>query len=384
MTNPGMGISNSNQGGQVVGHGFGGEPIVAESNLMYEAPQSEATPDESADFARAQRDIISEISNEFDDHERPEFTDEELSDGSEQTPETPEQTRPEEATDETKEDPAVARGMERLIQREVQVQAREAAIQAREARVQALETEVAELRKKQPAQEIFEQFGHSPTAAVQALGHDPETTVRLMIAEQLEAKGQEVPPALKEFVKDAKRERRIKELEFREAQRVRQAALQQEFNAVHAGGREYVKTFTGDTKDAKVAGLVKTMPVLAKLARANQDEAHREIMEEIATDARARYAADPNGQPITYEEAAKRVEARLSKYQALFTAEPSGPGTNAPNKQAPGQKPIPPQNKPPVRPLKPWEKRGDDEMARALADAEREFHRVEAQNRRRG
>lgn len=366
MTTPNVGMNG-------VGAPVSGNPT---SGFTYEPPVSEASPEEAADFAQAQRDVISEIEEEFISDEAPEFTPEELEQPVEQEPE---QVQPEAPAEES---PEITKGLDRIIAREVALQAREAQFAARESRVSALEKEITELRSKLPAQEIYDKFNFSPTEALKSMGQDPETVVRLMIAEQLEAKGQEVPAALKDFVKDAKRERRIKELEYREVQREKAQALQAEYTAVLLGAKEYVTGFTGDTKDAKVAALTKSMPVLTKIVRTNPDQAHREIMEEITRDAQARMVTDPLGQPITFEEAARRVEARLSTYSSYFAVDPAA--SMQANKQVVAEKKvIPPQNKPPAKPLKPWEKKGDDEMTRALAEAEREFHRVEAIGRRR-
>lgn len=374
MTTPNVGMN---------GVGPGQAPSNPTSGLTYEPPVSEATPDEAADFAKAQRDIISEIEEEYISSEAPEFTEEELTDPEDLGPESRE-TKPEEPEQPETESPEITKGLERIVAREVALQAKEAAFTAREARAAALERENADLRAKLPSADLYDKFNFSPTEALKSLGQDPETVVRLMIAEQLEAKGQEVPAALKDFVKDAKRERRIKELEYREAQRDKTQALQAEYTAVLLGAKEYVSGFTGDAKDAKVAALNKSMPVLTKIAKTSPDRVHREIMEEITRDAQARMATDPTGQPITYEEAARRAEARVAEYSAYFTMEPLASTTPGAKPAETGPKKVlPPQNKPPIKPLRPWEKKGDDEMARALAEAEREFHRVEAIHRRR-
>lgn len=333
-------------------------PQTAESNLTY-TPPPEPDQAEYTEFKDALHDSISEIENEY--NPTPEF----VEDAAETTETAP---QPEAVAEVEPEEPAIARGMERLVAREVALQAKEAAFQAREARVQGLETELATLRTQLPAKDVQERLYHSPSEALKAMGHDPEAIVRLMIAEQLEAAGKPVPPELKEFVKDAATQREIKALRAQVQQNHQAQESAAFFNAVALGAREYVKTVDS-----------KALPTLAGIAKANPDRAHREIMEEITADARVRLAADPNGQPMTYQDAAKRVETRLAELKSLF-----GPvSTQDPTKLVVGKPATPPQQKPPVRPLKPWEKKGDDLLAQGLAEAEREFQRMEAQNKRR-
>ncbi len=352
--------------------------ITAESNLTY-TPPPEASYDEQADFQQSLKDIVSEIEGEF--KPKYEFTEEELSSDNEPGHEGEPLAEGADGAEPAVEadEPAVARGLDRLIAREVALQTKEAAFQAREAaqtnEMAALKAQIELLQKKMPAPDLEDKMFLNPSEAVKALGQDPETVVKLMLHEQLEARGAEIPQGLKDFVKDYRKDvaanRRIATLEAQLAQRARDEAALNEFNAVQLGAREYVKTV-----DSKV------MPSLAKIATSNPDRAHREIMEEISRDAKQRVAADPNGQPLTYAEAAKRVEARLADLMVLMGA--TGPASDA-TKQADAKKvTVPPQQKPPVKPLKPWEKKGDDLYAQGIREAEREFYRQEQLNKRRG
>ena len=152
-------------------------------------------------------------------------------------------------------------------------------------------------------------------------------------------------------------------LEIRE-QSEKQAAY---FNSVAVGARQYVTTAV-----AAATG-TKSLPTLAAIAKTSPERAHRELMEEITADARHRAATDPDGEPLSYEEAAARVEARLSSLKALLSPVASPADT----KQAPVGR-TPPVTKPPARPLKPWEKTGDDLESQGLQEAMREFHRLES------
>lgn len=344
-------------------------PIVAESELTYTPP---AESDESVAFDKSLNDVISEIEGEFQDNKY-EFTDEELA-ADDQEPEAKGDPDDGGETSEATEAPEVARGMERLVAREVALQAKEAEFQRRESRVGELEAELGKLRAAVPTKKLLEDLENSPSAAFKAAGLDPDAAVKLMIAEQLEEAGKEVPEELKKFVERTKGERRVRELERKIAEQERAAVAAQTFNAVQLGAREYVKTMAGDSKN---------LPTLAEIAKSNPDHAHLEIMEEIQVDARARMAADPNGEPITFAEAAKRVEARLAKLKAMFNIGPASTSTNGAQKPASEARKTPPQAKPPVAPLKPWQKKDDNLYEDAIKEAEREFYKEEARARRR-
>src|SRR5690348_18483654 len=108
---------------------------VLSSNFSYEPPVSEATLQESQEFSQSVKDVISEIEGEFAQNEAQEILGE---DGQPIVAQQPEE-QPEVETPETpQDDPAVLRGIDRLVQRETALQAREAAFQAREAQASRL------------------------------------------------------------------------------------------------------------------------------------------------------------------------------------------------------------------------------------------------------
>jgi hypothetical protein len=339
---------------------------VASSSFQYQPPKSEASPDELAEFTTLLNDSIGEIADEY--NPQPEVGEAPTESTAESAAESP---AAEVGADEAPaaEDPAVARGMQQLIQREVQLQQRQQALEAREASHAALQAELTKLRAAVPSQQLVEQFDTSPTEAFKAMGKDPETMVRLMVAEQLHAKGQPVPPELQKFVERAADQRRIAALEQRLAAQSAQAQNSQFVTAINNGAHEYVKQFATDTKATAAH------PALAAMV-SDPSQLHAEIMYEIRSDASARIAqGDTNGDPITYQEAAKRAEARLSRYKTVFTKQLA----EAPTKQA-GGKPTthtPPAQKPPTRPLKPWEA-ANTSLDAAINEATREFHSQEA------
>jgi tRNA U34 5-methylaminomethyl-2-thiouridine-forming methyltransferase MnmC len=248
--------------------------------------------------------------------------------------------------------------MQQLVQREVALQAREAQFAAKDGEVAGLRQELTSLRAAVPTKDLLEKFDLSPSDALKAMGKDPETVVRLMIAEQLHAKGQPVPEGLQKFIEKAASERRIAALETQLKQRDQAAQEAQTFSAVQAGGREYVKKIDG-----------KKMPSLAEIAKTDPELAHSELMEEIER----QVSKNPNSQ-LTYDSAAAQAETRLAR---LVKAIKGSGNSTQPTTPASGQKPTPPQTKAPAKPLRPWESKRSD-LDASINDAINEFHRAEA------
>lgn len=267
-----------------------------------------------------------------------------------------------------KDDPAVGRGLDRLVAREVELKSREAKAVEAETRAQAMMAEAKQYSGLKSTKELAALAQHSPSKVAAALGMDPTTMVRIMLAEQIEASGKPVPPELKEFVKDAADKRWRSDMEAKLAAKDAAIAQQSYFNSVNEGGRQYV-TKVGDST-----------PTVKAVATANPDLAFAEIMEEIGKAARVAAQTDPNAPLISYDEAAKRVEAR---WAPLRTAVAGQQGTDS-TKQAPGAKKIqPPPAKPPSRPIAPWmAKTNDDLVTQGINEALREFHRSEAESKR--
>lgn len=365
-----------------------GAPIIANSELTYTPPVQEVDDG----FDQSVRDIISEIEGEQATSRQAEW-EAQNPDPNPQTPDaqkpadevvTPDKSATPDPALQGKFPPEIQHGLDRLIQREVALQARESQFAARESEVAQLRTELESLKSAVPSKDLVEKFAYSPSEALKALGHDPATIVRVLIAEDLKARNQPVPAELQSFVEKASDRRELLALKASLAERDRReaeaqartqamAAAQQEFNVLSAGGQEYVKTHgTGQEW--------KQMPLLAELAKSNAERAHKEIMEEILRDAQSRAAADPNGKPITYAQAASKVEARLADYRSLFGPAQTAattPGTKAAAPQ------TPPQSKPPAKPLAPWRLRDTSVEDQGINEAIREYNRLEAESRAR-
>lgn len=350
-------------------------PIIAESELTYVPPRQEADDG----FDQSVRDVISEIEGEQHASQRAAWEAENPADPSVPSPAS--ESKPEvEAPAEPKPDPALQHGLDRLIQREVALQARESQFAASESEIARIRAENETLKSSVPSKDLVEKFAYSPSEALKALGHDPATIVRVLIAEDLKARNQPVPAELQSFVEKASDRRELMALKASMAERDRRdqeaqarshatAQAQQEFNVLSAGGVEYVKTHgTGQEW--------KQMPHLTELAKSNAERAHKEIMEEILRDARTRATADPNGRPMTYADAARKVEARLVDYRSLFGPAQTAAKTSA---QAAANPQTPPQQKPPVKPLAPWKTRDTSVEDQGLNEAIREYNRLEAE-----
>lgn len=340
------------------------------------APQSEFTytPPEATETENLNdiaRDTIAEIEAEFQAEQAKQFAggDDEADEAPEQPTDEPvvEADAPADPAPE-QDDPKLSRALERTVQRELAAKEAETRAETRLAELKAKEAEFTALRGLKSTKDLMEMASIDALGAIKALGQDPDTFIRIALAQALPP--DRVPAELREFTKDVATKREIAALR-RQIDEQNQARTYQEFlNSVQSGARKYV-TSVGDST-----------PTLAVVAKADPERVYREIMEEISKDAGARASQDPNGEPLSYAEAAKRVEERFVQYKTLLM----GPnGTTAATTQStkkPTTNALPPQSKPPVKPLRPWEQKNDLED-KGLQEALREFHKIEAANRAR-
>ncbi len=248
------------------------------------------------------------------------------------------------------------RGIERIVEREVALRAKEQAIFAREEQMRGMEEKIKAMEARMLPPDLIDRFEYSPEDALKAMGLDPDQVVRQVIANRL---GPEADPSIKNTVENSKMKREMAELraELRNHQMRIQA---QEFvTKVQTEAREYISKGT----------LEQDAPTVASVAKSNPDRVHREIMEEISRDAQVKAQRDPNGAVLSFDEAAKRVEARWSEFKGFFSpSTPAQPQTSMPTREAIVPKPANPSTsspgsttKPPERPLAPWLQRKDVE-----------------------
>lgn len=225
--------------------------------------------------------------------------------------------------------------LDRLIARELDLRDREA----------ALKRQADELGARKPVDdEVRDLFGSSAVKALEKLGYDPDQIVRRVIAERM---GEKAPDKLRHEIeqadKDNKYLRRIDEVEKKLAAKEAEAAQRAYFDHVNSGARDYV------TK-----GIGEYAPTVASVARTNPDRVHREIMDELIRDAQVRAQKDPNGELLTFEEAAKKVESRWSDLRGLLSGGGATPQVTSTKTEPVKSTEKTPTIKPPDRPLAPW------------------------------
>jgi hypothetical protein len=354
------------------------------------ADTSATTADTSFDTSAA--DVIAEIAADWEANPPPpEEGDEEVAAAAEaadpnapqEEAEAPADTSAEVNTSTEGEDSAQSedseRGLERLVAREVALREQETALKARESRVAALETENAALKQQLSAypQDFVADMAVRPWDSLEAAGHDPDQTLRLLLVKKFEKDGKAVPPELRAAVRDAQQEDRIRRQEQRIIQFEQQQAAAAFVAQVEAGARQYVSTI----------GESKHVPLVARAAKTNPDRVHQEILDEIARDAQARAGKDPNAPLMTYADAAARVEARWSEMSALFgnpaasTPAPEKTSTQGAQKTSSSVK-TPKSAAPPAKPLvKSAPKTATELEKMAIEEGVQEYRRVEAARR---
>lgn len=268
-----------------------------------------------------------------------------------------------------KEAPAVTptpEPVDAVVAREVAFKTREDALAAREKQLEGIEAKFKELEARQVPGELTEAIRTVPSNTLRAMGIDPDHLVRVILAEKM---GEKAPPELRSTLKDMERDREMKALRNRVEGFERAQSAQAYVAKVETGAREYV---------AKIGDNAST-PTLAKVAKADPDRAHREIMDEIRADARDRMNKDPNGQALPYDEAAKRVEARWAPIAKVLSPasmtpapkqedKPTATGTSTP-------KTTPTTLK---KPLAPWLTANNSDVEKAgLMEAMAEYKKVE-------
>lgn len=261
----------------------------------------------------------------------------------------------------SKEDPT-ERGLERLVAREVELRERESRLASTEKEMEALRARLSELEPRAVTEDLLNKIKLSPSEGLRAIGLDPDEVVRAALVEKLGDRAN--TPEMRETMERAKMRKEMEALKSQiRAAEMKQAA-QEFYNKVDGGAREYVKNQEAISKYA---------PTVAAVLRTSPDHVYAEIMGEITRDAQVRSSREPDGDVISYEEAARRVETRWAGMKKLLAPEtvvqptptpnastPAPPGVAKTNAEA--QVKSPPSNpKPPAAPLLPWLQLRQDE-----------------------
>ena len=344
---------------------------VSQSELMYEPPSNEST----FDFDKAGADFINSLVNGTEPADPDTFEKDPEMFGTDDEPKMPgeddpaefaETEAPEPEDEPEVEDPKFSRGIQRVVQRELAATERLKAAEAAEARAQATIAEAKKYENLRPTAEIAAMMDLDPIGAFKAMGKDPDTMIKLALAQQL---GDSAPASLKEFAREATTKREIAQLRAQIAEQAQAQRANEYFNTIQLGAKQYV-TSVGDST-----------PTLALVAKADPDYARDEIMEEIVSEAKRAAVTDPNGEPITYEEAAKRVETRLSKLAKLLSVQNSMNPANKNVKQP--ARVTPPATKSASKPLAPWARNSASIEEQGLAEAMRVYEQAEAARKQR-
>lgn len=322
-------------------------------------------------------DVISQIETEYADAALEALPDGEAEVVAEETAEPTQEVSTEEATEEGETD----RGLERLVAREVALREAETSLKAREAKATELEKENASLKEQLSTvpTNFIDELRFRPMEALEAAGHDPDHVVRLILAAKMQKDGKPVPSELRNAIRDADYDYKLKTQERKLADIEQQRASATFVAKVESDAREYV------TK-----GISKDAPTVVQVAKANPDRVFNEILDEIGRDARSR-AQEPGAQLIPFDEAARRVEKRWAEMKSLFGASSekeasTSAGEKKSTSPAPGastkQNTAPRGTTPPTKPLIKAKPKTQEELEKEGIDvAMAEYKRVEQAKR---
>lgn len=339
---------------------------------MTQPNDKEASPFAPTAIDQEVNSFIADIAKEFVPEE--EVAPEPASQAKLEAPPTPGETQ------NSVEDPT-ERGLERLVAREVGLREREKDAETAKREVEALRARLSELEPRALTPELLDKIKLSPQDGLRAIGLDPDEIVRTALMEKLGDRAN--TPEMRDMMEKVRLRKEMEALKAQVQEAERRNAAQAYHAQVTAGAQQYVKD---------VDGLSKHAPTVATVAKTNPDRVFSEIMEEITRDAAFRASREPNGDIISFQEAAQRVDKRWSAMKALLGADLTAPSEVNPGKPASIEPPktnseakiqpkTPPTTiKPPERPLAPWLQTSyDDEEA--LREAMLEWKRLESTRR---
>jgi hypothetical protein len=175
---------------------------------------------------------------------------------------------------------------------------------------------------------------------------------------------------LKGELKDLENKREVRSLRAEIAAKERKEQSDRQYREAVESGEKYVDSLTKEDSEQ-----VKTLPTVSRLAKANSKFAHALITREILEDARERhYVRGETGNPLTYEEAAKRVETDLAELSKYLVSENAAVAQKTETKQ-------PTNNNSKIVPSTPVKVRKEktikDQEEEAINNAVAEFYRLE-------
>ena len=179
----------------------------------------------------------------------------------------------------------------------------------------------------------------NPTAVLKKVGIDTDVLMKTMLYEKL-PDSNPVKAKLKVELQEILTNKKIKELDDKYENDKRQKQI------AEANAKNYSETVDkiagfADKLKANEDSTKKTFPILSELGTEGKDLVKELILEEMINDATHRYAKGEDGDPISHEEAATRIEKRLARVVALIrkqTAETNSTGSTVVASGTPGKK----------------------------------------------
>lgn len=240
-------------------------------------------------------------------------------------------------------------------------------------RIAAKEKEVRELKdsfEKERGQYIkHADLNLNPSKVLQAAGIDPDVLMKTILYEKLPDTSP-VKAKLKTELSEVLVNKKLKELDDKIENDKKQTTNAQAQARVYQETVANIESFVGKFKDKEDT----TLPTLSVVGKEGADVLKGLIMDELINDATRRYASGESGDPITHEEAAKRIEKRLASLvpflSKIATKNDTGTTTQAnvttpSNKKKGVVKPGPAQAK--TQPDKTVQQEADDLVERIMS-----------------
>lgn len=238
---------------------------------------------------------------------------------------------------------------------------------AREEAVRKQENDF-ELKVKEAVARRTDFRGKKADEVLKSLGFDPELVLKEMMYERA-SDTNPVKGKLREELRDIHTKRELDSMRAElESARVVEAQRQY-FQSIDSGAREYVTTKVDE----------KVTPIFAEVAKTKPERAHQRVMQVILEDARERLARGEDGEPLSYADAVKRVEADWSELAGVFRSKKEAAVSN--DKKAvtvPVTRPVK-TTKPVVKPV--TELTVEDEINAGIEKAKKTFYQTEAKAR---
>ena len=148
----------------------------------------------------------------------------------------------------------------------------------------------------------------NPSAVLKAAGLDPELVMKQILFEKL-PDDSPVKAKLRDELKEYHRDKQITDLRREIEAKDEAAASQKQYQETISTIEKYANTFKEDSKE---------MPNLSRIGKKDPAYLKDLIVKELVDDVRHKYITGEGGDPITHEEAAKRVHSLVTKIASFL------------------------------------------------------------------